>query len=85
MVEFYGGVKELFVTETDKESLLEQAAEMPKLSITEVDLQWVQVLAEGWATPLTGFMRERQYLQTIHFNTLFDGENFNLLFIRRSF
>lgn len=85
MVEFYGGVKELFVTETDKESLLEQAAEMPKLSITEVDLQWVQVLAEGWATPLTGFMRERQYLQTIHFNTLFDGENLNLLFIRRSF
>ena len=23
----------------------------------QLDLQWVQVLAEGWATPLTGFTR----------------------------
>jgi len=33
----------------------------------------VQVLAEGWATPLKGFMKEREYLQVIHFNTLLDG------------
>jgi 3'-phosphoadenosine 5'-phosphosulfate synthase len=37
-----------------------------------VDLQWVQVLAEGWASPLSGFMRERQYLQCLHFNQIFD-------------
>jgi 3'-phosphoadenosine 5'-phosphosulfate synthase len=30
-------------------------------------------LAEGWATPLTGFMRERQYLQCLHFGCLFDA------------
>jgi len=40
---------------------------------SQVDLQWVQTLAEGWGTPLTGFMRERQYLQSQHFGTLLDG------------
>lgn len=31
-----------------------------------------QVLSEGWATPLPGFMRERQYLQALHFGQLLD-------------
>ena len=31
-----------------------------------------QVLSEGWATPLTGFMREREYLQCLHFGSLLD-------------
>ena len=39
----------------------------------QVDLQWVQVLAEGWATPLTGFMREKEFLQSQHFGCLLDG------------
>jgi len=26
-------------------------------------MQWVQVLAEGWAAPLGGFMNEEEYLQ----------------------
>ena len=39
----------------------------------QLDMQWVQVLAEGWATPLTGFMREREYLQCQHFGCLLDG------------
>jgi 3'-phosphoadenosine 5'-phosphosulfate synthase len=47
------------------------------LELTEVDLNWVQVLAEGWATPLTGFMRERQYLQCLHFNQLLDEGGIN--------
>ena len=38
-------------------------------------MQWVQVLAEGWATPLNGFMRERQFLQCLHFDCLLDGKN----------
>lgn len=41
----------------------------------QLDLQWVQVLSEGWATPLTGFMREAEYLQVIHFGTLLNGMN----------
>ena len=32
-----------------------------------------QVLTEGWATPLTGFMREREFLQCQHFGCLMDG------------
>ena len=31
------------------------------------------MLSEGWATPLKGFMRERDYLQCMHFATLLDG------------
>ncbi|KAG8519411.1 Bifunctional 3'-phosphoadenosine 5'-phosphosulfate synthase 1 [Galemys pyrenaicus] len=44
----------------------------------QVDMQWVQVLAEGWATPLNGFMREREYLQCLHFDCLLDGGVINL-------
>ena len=36
----------------------------------------MQVLSEGWATPLNGFMREREYLQCQHFGLLLDGEWF---------
>lgn len=32
----------------------------------------IKVLAEGWATPLSGFMRERQYLQCLHHGQIFD-------------
>ena len=39
----------------------------------------MQVLAEGWATPLNGFMREREYLQCQHFGLLLDGEWFLFL------
>ncbi|MEQ2171257.1 Bifunctional 3'-phosphoadenosine 5'-phosphosulfate synthase 1, partial [Goodea atripinnis] len=38
-----------------------------------VDLLQERVLAEGWATPLNGFMREREYLQCLHFDCLLDG------------
>lgn len=31
------------------------------------------MLSEGWATPLAGFMREREFLQTQHFGCLMDG------------
>ena len=31
-----------------------------------------QVLAEGWASPLKGFMCEEEYLQCLHFNCLLD-------------
>lgn len=42
-------------------------------------MQWVQVLAEGWATPLNGFMREREYLQCLHFDCLLDGRIFTFI------
>ncbi|CAF0733265.1 unnamed protein product [Adineta steineri] len=66
-------VHELFMTEHMREKALEEFASLDKLEITELDLQWVQVLSEGWATPLGGFMRETEYLQCLHFGCLMKG------------
>ena len=64
-------IQELFVADNRKDELREKALKiLPKIEISEVDLQWVQVLSEGWAAPLKGFMREDQYLQSLHFNCL---------------
>ncbi|CAG0917644.1 unnamed protein product [Notodromas monacha] len=66
-------VVELFASEAAQCRLTSEISTLSAtLDITEVDLQWVQVLAEGWATPLRGFMREREYLQALHFGCLFD-------------
>ncbi|KAL0266468.1 UNVERIFIED_CONTAM: hypothetical protein PYX00_008989 [Menopon gallinae] len=65
-----GDIKELFVSKAQLPAVLAEAKNLPHLEITKLDLQWVQVLAEGWAQPLRGFMREDQYLQTLHFNYL---------------
>ena len=50
----------------------------PAFPLLQLDLQWVQVLSEGWATPLKGFLREKEYLQVTHFGTLLDGMGFSL-------
>ncbi|XP_073683966.1 bifunctional 3'-phosphoadenosine 5'-phosphosulfate synthase 2b [Garra rufa] len=71
-------VNELFVPENKLDLVLSDANILPTLTITELDLQWVQVLAEGWATPLRGFMREREFLQVLHFGTLLDGGIINM-------
>lgn len=65
-----GYVTELFVPESRLASAEEEAASLPKLEIGEVDLQWLQILSEGWAYPLKGFMREDEFLQAVHFNCL---------------
>lgn len=64
---------ELLVTENRLTTARAEAESLSALEITQLDLQWVQVLSEGWASPMTGFMREREYLQCLHFNCLFDG------------
>ncbi|XP_077999034.1 bifunctional 3'-phosphoadenosine 5'-phosphosulfate synthase-like isoform X1 [Glandiceps talaboti] len=66
-------VKELFVPENAVEAAMEEAKSMPSFNMTKLDMQWLQVLSEGWASPLPGFMREREYLQTLHFNCQLDG------------
>ncbi|GAB6028273.1 hypothetical protein CHUAL_002453 [Chamberlinius hualienensis] len=66
-------IKELFVPQQKLAVALAESETLPALDISLVDLQWVQVLAEGWATPLSGFMRERQFLQSQHFGCLRDG------------
>jgi len=61
---------ELMVSPENLEAAREEAERLPAVEITEVDLQWVQVLGEGWAQPLKGFMREKEFLQCQHFNCL---------------
>lgn len=65
-------VIDLTVPEDKLASALEEAETLPSVEISKLDCQWLQVLGEGWATPLTGFMREREYLQCQHFNCLLD-------------
>lgn len=72
-------VPELFVPENAIEKTRAEALQLPRFDIGKIDMQWVQVLAEGWAAPLGGFMNEEEYLQVcinlpvyglIHFNKL---------------
>ncbi|XP_050682102.1 bifunctional 3'-phosphoadenosine 5'-phosphosulfate synthase isoform X1 [Leptidea sinapis] len=69
-MESVSGVQELFIYGNRLSSAVEEAKRLPQLEITTLDLQWVQVLSEGWAYPLKGFMRETEYLQALHFNCI---------------
>eukprot|EP01064_Diplonema_japonicum_P012043 TRINITY_DN1951_c0_g2_i1.p1 TRINITY_DN1951_c0_g2~~TRINITY_DN1951_c0_g2_i1.p1 ORF type:complete len:1088 (+),score=341.12 TRINITY_DN1951_c0_g2_i1:39-3302(+) len=40
------------------------------VTIRDVDVQWVQVIGEGWAAPLKGPMRESALVQALHFNSM---------------
>ncbi|XP_043276921.1 bifunctional 3'-phosphoadenosine 5'-phosphosulfate synthase 1-like isoform X2 [Venturia canescens] len=68
-----GEVVELFLHGEKLASAKYEAETLPVLMLNELDVQWLQVLAEGWASPLKGFMNEDQYLQTLHFNCLFEN------------
>lgn len=61
---------ELVVPETRRREKKHEAADLPRVKLTAIDLQWMHVLSEGWASPLRGFMREAEFLQTLHFNSL---------------
>ncbi|XVF38304.1 hypothetical protein REPUB_Repub20aG0089600 [Reevesia pubescens] len=65
-----GKLVDLHVVESEKELKKREAALLPQVKLTRIDVQWVHVLSEGWASPLTGFMRESEFLQTLHFNSL---------------
>nr|CAD7397671.1 unnamed protein product [Timema cristinae] len=70
-------VRELFVSENRLNDAKKEATQLPQFEISTLDMQWVQVLAEGWATPLKGFMKESEYLQSQHFNCLVDQSGVN--------
>ncbi|KAJ8959401.1 hypothetical protein NQ318_022089 [Aromia moschata] len=68
-------VPELFIPKHRLAGAEEEAASLPRLQLTTLDLQWLQILSEGWAYPLKGFMREEQFLQCLHFNCLLKDGN----------
>ncbi|XP_065194193.1 bifunctional 3'-phosphoadenosine 5'-phosphosulfate synthase-like [Sycon ciliatum] len=61
-------VRELFIPQDQLAAAIEESATLKRVHLTTLDLQWVQVLSEGWASPLSGFMREKDYLQCLHHN-----------------
>lgn len=61
---------DLLVSNSDLKSKTEEAATLPKALLTDIDVNWLQTIAEGWAAPLKGFMREGVLLQTMHFNSI---------------
>lgn len=63
-------VIELLVPEALRPAKLAEAENMPSVTVSDVDMQWIHVLSEGWATPLKGFMKECEYLQSQHFNSI---------------
>jgi len=70
-------VKELFVAADELDAKVKEAASLPKFEMTKLDAEWYQILSEGWATPLKGFMREDEMLQSLHFNAIFDNGTHN--------
>jgi 3'-phosphoadenosine 5'-phosphosulfate synthase len=61
---------DLHVPEHLKKERIEEAKGLPKVLITDIDLNWLQTIGEGWASPLRGFMREGTLLETLHFNSI---------------
>lgn len=65
-----GKLVELVVEDGKRDLKKGEALSLPRVKLSRIDVEWVHVLSEGWATPLGGFMREREFLQTLHFNSL---------------
>ena len=62
---------DLHVTDVRRLATLKAASPaLPKVLLSDIDVNWLQTVAEGWAAPLRGFMREGTLLQTLHFNSL---------------
>merc|ERR1712179_707316 len=69
---------DLFVNADEKEMKVKEAQGLDVVELTKTDAQWLQVLSEGWAYPLSGFMREDDMLTCMHFNTITrDGQKHN--------
>ncbi|CAB4054927.1 PAPSS [Lepeophtheirus salmonis] len=63
-------LKDLFIPVENKDSWLCESKSFPKVQLTKLDLQWVQVLSEGWSWPLKGFMRESEYIECLQFKCI---------------
>lgn len=72
-----GAVVERIARGAELAALRAEAATLPGVPLRDVDVNWLQVIGEGWASPLAGFMREGALMQALHFNSmLVDPANF---------
>jgi len=65
-----GEIVDLIVPQEQLRARQLEAETLPKVLLTDIDLNWLQTVGEGWAAPLKGFMREGTLLQTLHFNSI---------------
>uniref|UniRef100_A0A0E0KM67 sulfate adenylyltransferase n=1 Tax=Oryza punctata TaxID=4537 RepID=A0A0E0KM67_ORYPU len=65
-----GALVDLVAAPERRAALRAEAEALPRVRLAPVDVEWAHVLAEGWASPLRGFMREHEYLQSLHFNCI---------------
>mmetsp|Transcript_87914 Transcript_87914/g.226650 ORF Transcript_87914/g.226650 Transcript_87914/m.226650 type:complete len:667 (+) Transcript_87914:82-2082(+) len=73
----YGGASGgLMVPAAERAAALAAAGKLEKLKLSQEELEWVHVLAEGWASPLDGFMTEAQFLQSTHYEHIVVGSKF---------
>jgi 3'-phosphoadenosine 5'-phosphosulfate synthase len=56
---------DLLVRPEKKAARVQEAEGLPKALLTDIDVNWLQTIAEGWAAPLKGFMREGPLLQVL--------------------
>ena len=47
-------VTELFVKPEVRDAVVAEAETLPSLDISTLDMEWLQVLSEGWASPMKG-------------------------------
>eukprot|EP00542_Grammatophora_oceanica_P020344 CAMPEP_0194037038 /NCGR_PEP_ID=MMETSP0009_2-20130614/9392_1 /TAXON_ID=210454 /ORGANISM="Grammatophora oceanica, Strain CCMP 410" /LENGTH=1164 /DNA_ID=CAMNT_0038679029 /DNA_START=54 /DNA_END=3548 /DNA_ORIENTATION=+ len=63
-------IVDLHVSDAERPAKIAEAATLPKVRMTDLELNWLQTIGEGWASPLKGFMREGTLLETLHFNSI---------------
>ncbi len=61
---------DLHVPSSLRAARIKEAESLPRVLLSDIDVNWLQTVGEGWAAPLKGFMREGALLQTIHFNSM---------------
>ncbi|EFJ32830.1 hypothetical protein SELMODRAFT_406755 [Selaginella moellendorffii] len=65
-----GTLVDLLVPDSKAAEKESEARGLVQVKIGQIDLEWIHVVSEGWASPLKGFMRQAEYLQALHFNSL---------------
>ncbi|KAK4744088.1 hypothetical protein SAY87_010400 [Trapa incisa] len=53
---------DLVVPESDVEAKAQEDESLRRVPLTRIDLEWVHVINDGWASPLKEFMLETEYL-----------------------
>lgn len=70
-----GELINLIVPDDQLQQKKAEAATLPMVPLTDIDVNWLQVIGEGWAAPLKGFMREGVLVQALHFNSMLVDQN----------